>query len=49
MLTENPDPKQKKSALERRVAMGLDNTIQTPEDIAIDLEDFIVGDAVNEY
>jgi hypothetical protein len=48
MLKENSDPRRKKSALERRVAMGLDNTVQTPKGKDIDLEEFIVGGADND-
>jgi len=48
MLNEDSEPDRSESALERRVAMGLDNDVHPPVTEEVDLADFIAGDGDDE-
>ena len=45
MLKENTTPNRRKSALERRVDMGLDDPTGSTQSIEVDLEEFVVDEA----
>jgi len=48
MLPENTGPRRNKSALERRIDMGLDTPTEQMPDPDIDVEQFIADDELDE-